>query len=110
MPRGIAAKQFHEIACLYYIIFQQGLNGVFVFFAAYVLVGREIGDYVESAVVAHYILENGVCEVERIGEKYFGHSQGSARTEVSREFRKAVFVKVDYYKFRGVERQQSLDE
>ena len=110
MARGIFAQEVHEAGGLDVVVLQKGLDGVFVLFAAHVLVGAEIGHDVKAFLFPEDAGENGVGEVEGIRAVHFRHLDAVRGAQVPREFGQAVLAEVHYREGRGAEFHQFPDK
>ena len=110
MARREGREKVHQAFGLDVVVFHQGLYAVAVLFAAYVLVGGEIGDYVESVFPAEYAFEDGVCVIEGVAAEFIRYVQPVGAADVADEFGQAVFVEVYDHHAAGPEGQGGFDE
>lgn len=92
------------------VVPQQRLNGIAVLLAAHVLVGREVGHDVEAPVLAEDAPEDGVGEIQSVGQVGLRNGQTLRGAQVACELGQSVLVQVHHNKLGGVEPQDRADE
>lgn len=82
----IDGQEVHELLGLDIIVLNECLNAVLVLLGTDVLVSREVGNDVETLLLAENALEDRVSKVKGVATEPVRHEESFGRTNVTNEF------------------------
>jgi hypothetical protein len=73
------------------------------------LMGRKVGHDFEGAMVPEELFEDGIPEIDRIGDEFLRDVVFNGAPQVTHQFSQSVFIDIDHHQLDDVEFQDGFD-